>query len=324
MYSVIIDNKLEESSTKRSIKINFGKIYLFLLMFSVSLIYFYSVYQSNYLSVFIPYRTLWPISIIFIGISILRAKNTASFSIGFFITTLSVGITITSFFVYSSNVEINTSNSIIPIMDSSGIATDIELVATQAKIKSDDINIFKGEAISNYDKMSFSNYRDSNNIENIKLEQKLFPPGLGSYTKNSDIVFPTSVPISFNIDSKLSYIEIELSKLKLRSGAIKSNTSNVDLVIKDIGLDEEVVLDISSNLSRLNIIISKDIPIVLSNSSSLSDTKFLGINKNDTNSDVYQTVIQDDSSKELLSSEESKKLIINLSSTLSQINITQK
>jgi hypothetical protein len=209
-------------------------------------------------------------------------------------------------------------------MDSSGIATDIELVATQAKIKSDDINIFKGEAISNYDKMSFSNYRDSNNIENIKLEQKLFPPGLGSYTKNSDIVFPTSVPISFNIDSKLSYIEIELSKLKLRSGAIKSNTSNVDLVIKDIGLDEEVVLDISSNLSRLNIIISKDIPIVLSNSSSLSDTKFLGINKNDTNSDVYQTVIQDDSSKELLSSEESKKLIINLSSTLSQINITQK
>jgi hypothetical protein len=329
MYSVIIDNNLEEeSSKKRSIKINFGKIYLFLLIFSVSLIYFYSVYQNNYLSIFIPYRILWPIFIIFIGISILRAKNTAAFSIGFFITTLSVGITIASFFVYSSNVENNVSNSIIPIMDASGISSNIELVSTKANIKSEDINIFKSEVISNYDELRFSNYRDENNVENIQLEQKLLPPGIGSYAKNSDIVFPKNIPISFNINSNLSSIEVELSNLKLKSGYIKSNTSNIDMVIKDINLDEEVILDISSNLSRLNIIISKDIPIIVSSSSSLSQTEFLGVTKNANNANVYQTLIQDDASDELLSSEkskkESKKLIINLSSTLSQIKIIQK
>jgi hypothetical protein len=329
MYSVIIDNNLEEeSSKKRSIKINFGKIYLFLLIFSVSLIYFYSVYQNNYLSIFIPYRILWPIFIIFIGISILRAKNTAAFSIGFFITTLSVGITIASFFVYSSNVENNVSNSIIPIMDASGISSNIELVSTKANIKSEDINIFKSEVMSNYDELRFSNYRDENNVENIQLEQKLLPPGIGSYAKNSDIVFPTNIPISFNINSNLSSIEVELSNLKLKSGYIKSNTSNIDMVIKDINLDEEVILDISSNLSRLNIIISKDIPIIVSSSSSLSQTEFLGLTKNANNANVYQTLIQDDASDELLSSEkskkESKKLIINLSSTLSQIKIIQK
>ena len=100
------------------------------------------------------------------------------------------------------------------------------------------------------------------------------------------------------------------------------------MVIKDINLDEEVILDISSNLSRLNIIISKDIPIIVSSSSSLSQTEFLGVTKNANNANVYQTLIQDDASDELLSSEkskkESKKLIINLSSTLSQIKIIQK
>jgi hypothetical protein len=322
------DNIEEKVSKKRDIKVNFGQIYIFLLIFSGSLIYFYSVYQNNYLSIFIPYRILWPISIIFIGISILRAKNTAAFSIGFFITTLSVGITITSFFVYSTNVENNVSNSMIPIMNASGISSNIELVATQAKLKSEDINMFKGEVISNYDKINFINYRDQNNIENIKLEQTLFPPGIGSYNKSSNIVFPTDIPISFNINSNVSSIDIELSNLKLKSSSIKSNNSNIDLVIKDINLDEEVILDISSNLSRLNIIISKDIPIIVSNSSTLSQTEFLGIIKNPNASNVYQTTIQDYSLEELFSSEksqeEAKKLIINLRSTLSQIKITQK
>jgi len=322
------DNIEEKVSKKRDIKVNFGQIYIFLLIFSGSLIYFYSVYQNNYLSIFIPYRILWPISIIFIGISILRAKNTAAFSIGFFITTLSVGITITSFFVYSTNVENNVSNSMIPIMNASGISSNIELVATQAKLKSEDINMFKGEVISNYDKINFINYRDQNNIENIKLEQTLFPPGIGSYNKSSNIVFPTDIPISFNINSNVSSIDIELSNLKLKSSSIKSNNSNIDLVIKDINLDEEVILDISSNLSRLNIIISKDIPIIVSNSSTLSQTEFLGIIKNPNASNVYQTTIQDYSLEKLFSSEksqeEAKKLIINLRSTLSQIKITQK
>jgi hypothetical protein len=333
MYSVIIDNNLEEeSSKKRSIKINFGKIYLFLLIFSVSLIYFYSVYQSNYLSIFIPYRILWPISIIFIGISILRAKNTASFSIGFFITTLSVGITIASFFVYSSNVENNISNSIIPIMDASGISSNIELLATKANIKSEDVNIFKGEAMSNYDELISSSYRDENNIENIKLEQKLLPPGIGSYNKNLDIVFPTNTSISFNINSNLSYIGVDLSNLRLKSGYIKANTSNINMVIKDINLEEEVILDINSNFSIINMIISKDIPIIVSSSSSLSQIEFSGLENSNRGSNIYQTINQENLQNQNADMndtleekpEEMKKLVINLKSTLSQVKVSQK
>jgi hypothetical protein len=333
MYSVIIDNNLEkESSKKRSIKVNFGKIYLFLLIFCTSLIYFYSVYENNYLSILIPYRLLWPISVIFIGVSILRAKNTAAFSIGFFITTLSVGITITSFFVYSSNIQNNNFNTIVPNKDASGISSNIELVSTKADIKSEDVNIFKGESISNYDEPIFSNYRDENNIENIKLEQKLFPPGIGSYTKNTDVVFPTNTPISFNINSNLSDINIELSDVNLKSSYIKANTSNINMVIKDVNLEEEVILDINSNLSIINMIISKDIPIIVSSSSGLSQVELSGLENMNRDSSIYQTINQynlqnqniDINDKLEENSKEIKKLVINIKSTLSQVKITQK
>lgn len=341
MYSVIIDNNLEEESSKnRIIKVNFGKLYLILLILSFALIYFYGIYQSNYLTILVPYRVLWPVLIIFIGISMLRVKNTGAFSLAFFITTLSVGITITSIFTYSSNIQNNINTSIIPIKDTKELAFDINFTSTQAKIISEASNIFKGNFSSNYDTLISSNYMNENQVENIKLEQNSLPPGIGSYIKSSDIIFPTSIPIELKLNSNLSSLDINFNNIKLKSGDIKLNNSVFDMIIKDINLNDDVVLDISSNLSRLNIIISKDIPIIISNSSGLSQTEFIGVNKSDGSSNVYQTLVQEsipdqDSYSDEISEiepnteqekeiKESKKLIINLKSTLSSIKITQK
>lgn len=341
MYNVIIDNNLEEESSKnRIIKFNFGKIYLFLLIFSFAFIYFYSVYQDGYLTILIPYRVLWSIAIIVIGISMLRIKNTGAFSLAFFITTLSVGITITSIFAYSSNIQDNINTSIIPINDAKELAFDINFASTQAKISSEESNIFKGDFSSNYDTLISSNYMNENQVESIKLEQNSIPPGIGAYTKSANMVLPTSIPTELKLNSNLSSLDINFNNIKLKSGYIKLNNSVFDMIIKDINLNEDVVLDISSNLSRLNIIISKDIPIIISNSSSLSQTEFIGVNKSDGSSNVYQTLVQesipdqasfsDEIAEEDTSTEpkkeikESKKLIINLKSTLSSIKITQK
>jgi|LakMenE01Jun11ns_1017448.scaffolds.fasta_scaffold9814604_2 hypothetical protein len=317
------DNSVEKSSKKDNINISLGKIYLFLLIFSASLIYFYSVNKDDYLSVLIPYRVLWQIAIIFIGISMLRVKNTAAFSVGFFITSLAVGLTITSTFVYSYNILDNTYTKIVPVFDASVISSDINFISTQAKIKSGEINLFKSDLSSNYDTLISSNYRDENKIENIKLEQNLFPPGFGAYTKNSDIVFPTNIPISFNINANFSDIEFDLSNLKFKSGSIKTNSSTLNMVIKDINLEEDAVLDVNANLSTLNIIVSKDIPITISNSSRLSQNEFIGISENSNDSNFYQNLTQYDSLESELSQKEIKKLIINLSSTLSQVKVTQ-
>lgn len=329
MYRPVINNKLVDSSPqKRDIKINFGKVYIFLLVFSFALIYFYSVMQDNYLSIMIPYRIIWPISIIFIGISIFRVKNSAAFSVGFFITTLSVGITITSTFVYSSNITYNNETTLVRVSDANSIATDINFTATRSNIRSERENIFRSDFISNYDKVISNSYRDENQVENIKLEYNLLPPGIGAYNKNSEILFPNNIPISFKINSNLSLIEANISNLKLESGHISSNNSIFDIVIKDIDLEKNALLDISSNLSRLNIIISKDVPIIVTNSSRLSQIEFIGISKSTNSSNVYQTITQanaiDNQGEAGEVPEENKKLIINLNSTLSQIKITQR
>ncbi|NBP58375.1 hypothetical protein EBU71_17950 [bacterium] len=322
MYNINIDKNLEEESSKnRIIKVNFGIVYLFLLIFSFAFIYFYSVYQSNYLTILVPYRVLWSVAIIVIGVSMLRIKHTGAFSLAFFITTLSVGITITSIFVYSSNIQDNINTSIIPIKDVKELAFDINFTSTQAKISSEESNIFKGDFSSNYDTLISSNYIDENKVENIKLEQNLWIPGIGSYSKSSDIVFPNLIPVSFKINTDFSSVKYSLSGMKLKSGHIVANRSLIDIKIDPIEIYENTVLDINSNFSRVNIVASKDIPIIISYTSGYSQIEFIGLSKDLNSSNVYRTTYKDITSQE---QSKNKQLTIKLTSNFSQIKVIQE
>lgn len=323
MNSVIIDNDLDKKSSKKFyIDINFSKVYLLLLILIGVLIYFYLVYQNNYLLILMPYRVIWTIGIMVVGISIFSVNNIIDLTIGLFVTLLVVGLTISSIFISSANAINNTDNSTISTQDASSIFSDINLVAVESKIKSGKTSIFKSSFFSNYDKIIVSNYRDENKIENIKIEQKLSQPGIGAYKKTSDIIFPNNTPIAFRINADFSSIETDLDSVQLESGYIKTNGTFLDMAIKNIKLEEDVVLSINANWSILNLVIDKDIPIIVSNSSSLGQVKFIGINENPNAPNVYQSNISNDTSKD--ETKEIKKLIINLSSTLSQITVTHK
>ena len=323
MNSVIIDNDLDKKSSKKFyIDINFSKVYLLLLILIGVLIYFYLVYQNNYLLILMPYRVIWTIGIMVVGISIFSVNNIIDLTIGLFVTLLVVGLTISSIFISSANAINNTDNSTISTQDASSIFSDINLVAVESKIKSGKTSIFKSSFFSNYDKIIVSNYRDENKIENIKIEQKLSQPGIGAYKKTSDIIFPNNTPIAFRINADFSSIETDLDSVQLESGYIKTNGTFLDMGIKNIKLEEDVVLSINANWSILNLVIDKDIPIIVSNSSSLGQVKFIGINENPNAPNVYQSNISNDTSKD--ETKEIKKLIINLSSTLSQITVTHK
>lgn len=323
MNSVIIDNDLDKKSSKKFyIDINFSKVYLLLIILIGVLIYFYLVYQNNYLLILMPYRVIWTIGIMVVGISIFSVNNIIDLTIGLFVTLLVVGLTISSIFISSANAINNTDNSTISTQDASSIFSDINLVAVESKIKSGKTSIFKSSFFSNYDKIIVSNYRDENKIENIKIEQKLSQPGIGAYKKTSDIIFPNNTPIAFRINADFSSIETDLDSVQLESGYIKTNGTFLDMAIKNIKLEEDVVLSINANWSILNLVIDKDIPIIVSNSSSLGQVKFIGINENPNAPNVYQSNISNDTSKD--ETKEIKKLIINLSSTLSQITVTHK
>jgi len=323
MHSVIIDNDLEKKPSKKlDIKINFSKIYLGLLIVIVVLIYFYLVYQNDYLLILMPYGAIWSIGIIMMGISIFRVNNGIDLAIGSAMTIVVLGLTVSSMFVYSANIENNNGTNIISTKDASSIFSDIDLVAVQATVKSGEPSTFRSSFFSNYDKIISSNYRDENKIENIKIEQTLFPPGIGAYKKQSDIVLPNDIPIELRMNANFSSIKTDLNNIQLKSGYIKANATSMDLSIENLKLEEDVILSINSNWSLLNIIIGKDIPVIISNSSSLSQSEFIGIDKKPNTSNIYQSTVQDNNTNN--EPKETKRLIINLSSTLSQIIVIRK
>lgn len=325
MYGVITEDyvKNQNDANKTSeLKISLAKIYLILLLLSGGAIYFYSVYQDDYLQLLIPYTVIWPISLILVGISIFRVKNTASFSVGFFITSLSVGLTIVSIFVYSTNVKNNLDTKLISVQDVKQLVINIDLVATKSTIKSDNKNLFLADFSSNYDKANINNYTDENKIENIKLDQKSFPPGLGSYSKFTNITLPKNIPTTFDAKINLSIGSIDLSEINLASGIFDIRNSQLEIKINNLNNNDSKI-DIKSRLSNINLLISKDIKVDIVDNSEFSKVEFEGMEKDNTNDSIYRTSINSQLNTNNNLSDK-KKLTINLNSTLSNVRIIQK
>lgn len=332
MYGIIKEDHIDNQNDNKSseLKINLAQVYLILLLLSGGGIYFYSVYQDNYLQLLIPYTVIWPISLILIGISIFRVKNTASFSVGFFITALSVGLTIVSIFVYSTNVKANLDTKLISIKDTKQLSLEIDLVATDAKIKSDNKDILVGDFNSNYEIAKINNYKDENKIENIQFSQVAFPPGLGSYNKSTNISVPKSIPAIYDINMNLVQGTIDLSGGDLISGSFDIQNSQVKIIMQNLDIKNESKLDIKSRLSSIEIVIAKDIGVDLIKISRFSriDLDDMDDKLETENNKVYRTEtdLKDESKKNEKEPVNlgKKKLFINLNSTLSNIKITQK
>jgi hypothetical protein len=325
MYGIITENSVKNNElTKNKFDINFTKLYFIFLIMSISYIYYYYIYQDNILSIQMEYTSIWPILLILVGLSIFKAKNLLSFIIGLGFVIFALALTLNAIFINASDIINVMASEDVSINASSKLTLAMNFVSSQTNIESSENDVLKLDSLSNYDQLQLSSYTDTNNVKNINIDNKLFPIGFGAYTKNSDIKLPNEIPISLQINTNLSSIKANLYNMKLESGRMKFNNSIVDLVIKDINLSQDVVLDINSNFSIMNVIIHKDIPVTVLYSSNLSQSEFLGLNKTSNTSNVYQTPIQENGadSEELL--KESKKLIINLDSNLSQIKITQK
>jgi len=86
--------------------------------------------------------------------------------------------------------------------------------------------------------------------------------------------------------------------------------SKVDIIVKDLDIEKDTTVDIKSFFSEINILISGDVNILLTDSSTLSQNKFIGFEKD--NSNIYK----------LESGANKNQLIMNLKSNISKINIT--
>lgn len=346
MKGYLDENKFTK---KNEINIHLGKIYLLLLIISGIFIYFYSNYQYNYLKFLYSYALIWQISLVLIGISMIRVRNVFDLSIGLSITVLSLAVTTIGIFNYQFNIKNNIQNNIVKTNSVNKINFNMDLVTGKTVINTNDLDQVNINLNSNYERYNYEGYIDSDNTKIIELSQTSFPSGLGSYNKFNDIFFPKLIPITLNIKSNLSILKLDLTNMNLDSSNIDISNSQLDIIINSLDIKKESILNLKSISSNINISISKDIEVILTNSSKLSFNSFQGIEKDSSDSKKYKSAwvpmqYQDknESESNIYKTEQkevtgelnneiktepknyTKTLIINLDSTLSKVKIIQQ
>lgn len=301
-------------------KINLALLYFILLILILSLIYFYSVYSNDYLSVVVPFTKVWPIAMILVGISIFRVTNFSSFAVGFLMVSSLVAITVASIFVQTAWIKDFYYTQSVPALDVGQVDAKINLILTNARLTASNTNFFKGDSLSNYNNLEISNYEDDSGVEKITLNHNGLPNGFGSYNKNTDIVFPNLIPASFDIKSRLSKLDSNFKTLKISSGDFDFIATNAEIVVSEV--DKSAVLNIKSLLSQVDLIIDDNINVTFSSSSSFTKQELIGLSPSIVNRSIYKsnnTETLDPNQKA-----DRPELVITLNSTLSKIKIIQK
>jgi hypothetical protein len=338
-----------ESQLENRNKINLGVLFLILFLISGVFIYIYSGFEYNYLKFLFSYSMIWQISLILVGLWMFKIKNIIDLSIGFLFVIFSLSLITISIFNYQFSIKDNTQNNLIQTDSVNKIIADTNFVFSEINVNSGEINKFSFDFKSNYDMAKFEQYKDDEQSQIINLNQKLFPPGLGMYNKSNELFLPKSTPFIFNTKSNLSNLKFNLSNTKLVSSNIEISNSQLQIKVDNLDIQGESILNLKSIFSIVDIQVSKNIQIILTNSSKLSFNSFQGIEKDNSNSTKYksawvpmqynsasnsdsnlykteQKTIDDELSNEIKtkSINYQKTLIINLDSTLSRIKISQK
>lgn len=301
-------------------KINLAWLYLILLILILGLIYFYSVYSNEYLSILVSFTKVWPIAMILVGISIFRVNNFSSFAVGFLLVSSLVGITIASIFVQTALIKDISYTQSVPVSSINQLDAKINLMLTKASLSVSNINLFKGESLSNYDNLEITNYKEDSETEQITLNHNSLPNGLGSYSKNTTIIFPNSIPAAFDIKSTFSQLEANLKTLKISSGEFDLIGSDANILISDV--DKSAALSVKSVLSQVNLIVDDNINVTFSSSASLTEQEIIGLYPSVIDNRIYKS-----NSTEVLDPEqkdERPELVITLNSTLSKVKIIQQ
>jgi hypothetical protein len=338
-----------ESQVENKNKINLGILFIVLFLISGIFIYIYSGFEYNYLKFLFSYSMIWQISLILVGLWMFRIKNIIDLSIGFLFLIFSLSLITISIFNYQFSIKDNTQNNSIQTDSMNKVIADTNFVFSEISVNTGEINKFSFDFKSNYDIAKFEQYKDNNQSQIINLNQKLFPPGLGFYNKSSELFIPKSTSFIFNTKSNLSNLKVNLSNTKLVSSNIEISNSQLQIIVDDLDIQGESILNLKSIFSTVDIQVSKNIQIILTNSSKLSFNSFQGIEKDNSNSTKYKSAwvpmqyssdnnsdsnvykteqkrIDDELSNEIKteSINYQKTLIINLDSTLSRVKISQK
>lgn len=290
-------NKLKAKPTE-AVEYAFNKAFfgLFAIMFGLAFL----VNNSGLFSLNINLGMIWPLFIIFIGLSLFRKRDVVSTALGSTVATICVTLFFISMFSYIPVNYGEVTSFPIGISKDAGVEkANIFLNAGAGEIKvygTDTGKLVDGELITNLMTAKIDS-QTKNNIQDVNIgvegRREWFH---GSNIKNEfNIGIDKDTPVTLDIKSGASDNNIDLTGVKAESVALHTGASNVNLKMGD-GLDTSNVV-VEAGASSISLSFPKTVGVRLFLESGMSSQElpdFISIDKN-----TYQSLNYESSQKKI-------------------------
>jgi hypothetical protein len=298
------------NKTVESIEYSFNKVFFGFFAVVYGLAFLINCTGLIYLN--IKFCLIWPLFIIFIGLSLFRKKDVISTSLGATITAICMTLVLISFM---SSIPVNRNTvSIFPLSTekAEGIErANINITAGAGEVMVygiDSGKLINGEVQTNLAEVKIDS-QVNNNVQNVDVSMTGAKKWFSDDFKNEFFVgIDKNIPVKINVNSGASNNTINLAGVKAESVVINTGASNVDLTIGEEMDNTDVVIEAGASSINLNLPDTVGVKIFVESGMSSQDLpNFVSLEKN-----TYQSLNYESSSK---------KIVVNVKMGMTSLNV---
>ncbi|MCL5411873.1 MAG: toast rack family protein [Patescibacteria group bacterium] len=291
---------------------NFAKLFLGIFLIFIGLVYLAKTTGLLNIEFNINILELWPVIIIFIGLSLLSPKGWFSVIVSFLVTLIVLGII--SFMVVSSNNKTLKQES-ISIKKEAGVKSavlDLKTGAGKLTINGKGETLVSGNFESSFAQLSkTSEVQGETQKVELTLKGRISWPIFGRNPNNLDLQVNPDIPLKLNLDTGALQANLDLSNTMMEALDLDTGASTIDLTLGDKVKVSNV--NINAGASTINIFLPRTVGAKVNVTSGLSSKNLTNFKKIDPN--TFE-------SANYTSSE--KKITLNLVIGVSSLNVNWK
>lgn len=291
---------MKNTNRIESTEYSFNKVFfgLFIVIYGLAFLVNYTGLVHLNINLYL----LWPLFIIFIGLSLFRKKDAVSTSLGATIATVCVTIVMISLVPYVSPV-LDNGISVFPLVveKAEGIErADIDINAGAGEVMVygiDSGRLISGEAQTNLAEVSVDS-KVEGSVQSVSMGMSGLKKWFGRDNPKNEfyVGIDENIPVRLNINSGASNNSINLEGIRAESVALHTGASNVDLTMGEEADSADVVIEAGASSINLNFPKAAGVKIIVdSGMSSFDLPDFFSPDKN-----TYQSYNYESSEKKIV------------------------
>lgn len=294
---------------------NFGRLFLGLLLVILGVAFLADNLGLVRISVNFDLSQLWPLLVIFLGLSLLSGRGFVSFLIGIVVTVAVLALVGAMLF---GNVSFGGSKAklhsqdiaIKKVVSADSAVINVEMGAGTIKIAGDSDYLVDGSHESNFMQLDTKS-RVDDGVQKVDMKGSQGWVRVGKYLNELDIKLNGDIPITLDIDTGAASLDLDLGDIKARDVSINTGASDIKVVLGDDLKDSELSID--AGASSVDLVIPKTLGAKIVVDDALSSKQISGFTKLDEThyeSDNYDWA--------------KKRVDINLNLGVSSLNVRRR